>query len=235
MDTYGQFCPVAVASEVFAQRWTPLVLRELLAGSNQFNAIKRGLPLIPKTTLAARLRALERAGVVTCESQGPGKPTVYRLTESGLRFRGVIEKLGEWGQHCAQRFEPQNLDAELLMWNIRRRLDPERLPANGVILRFEFTGTPPRRARIFWLKVRRPDAELCLKDPGGEVDLYVHADIGAFARVWLGEERFANAVDEGRIRLVGDRALARSFPSWLLLSHFAPHGSVHAAEENPAF
>lgn len=226
MDAYGQFCPVAVASEVFAQRWTPLILRELLAGSTQFNEIKRGLPLIPKTTLSARLKSLERAGVLTCESQGAGRPTAYRLTEAGLRFRGAIEQLGQWGQHCAQRFEPQNLDAELLMWNIRRRMDTARLPDQRVVLRFEFTGTPPRRARIFWLKIDKPEVELCLKDPGIEIDLYVHADIGSFARVWLGEERLADTLRDGRIRLVGDSALARGFPSWLLLSHFAGH-AVH--------
>ena len=223
MSGYGQFCPVAVASEVLAQRWTPLVLSELLAGSSQFNEIRRGLPLMPTSTLVQRLRTLERAGVLTRKCLGDGRPTLDHLTAAGERFRPVIEKLGEWGQQSAARFEPQNLDAGLLMWNLRRRLAAGRLPAERVIVRFEFTGVPARyrRARVFWLSIERPDVELCLSDPGAEVDLYVGADLESFARVWMGARRVGDELRAGRIRLQGPQRLVGSFPSWLLLSHFA--------------
>lgn len=225
---YGQFCPIAMAAEVLAHRWTPLVLRELLAGSSQFNEIRRGLPLISRTTLTQRLRALEAAGVIDSEAPARGPGGRYRLTPSGRRLGAVIEAMGRWGQHCEARFDPRNLDAELLMWNLRRRLDRERLPARRTLLRFAFHGLPAsyRRARLFWLFAQRDGADLCLQDPGTDVDLYVTADIGAFARVWLGDLGFEQALREQSIRLVGPAAVAQDFPRWLLLSHFAAHAGA---------
>lgn len=231
MQTYGQFCPVAVAAEVFAHRWTPLILRELLAGSSHFNEIRRGLPLIPRTTLTGRLRALERAGVVTTEEVGSGRPKAYRLTPSGRGLGPVLQKLGEWGQQSTMRFEPGNLDPELLMWNIRRRIDVTRLTQRVLTLRFEFSGIPLgyRRTRVFWLLIDGSEVDLCVKDPGLDIDLYINADIGAFARVWLGSETMSHAIRDQRIRLTGARALVNAFPSCLLLSHFAAHGSAGVA------
>ena len=223
MKGHGQFCPVAVASEVFAHRWTPLILRELFAGATHFNEIKRGLPLISKTTLAQRLRALEAAGVVDCANTAGGSYPEYRLTPAGAEFRPVIENLGTWGQRWTARFDSRNLDAELLMWNLRRRLATDRLPARRTVVRFEFVGVPQkyRRARIFWLIIETPEADLCLKDPGAEVDLYVSADLESFARVWMGDMALTDAIRAGHVRLSGRRDLVRGFPSWLLLSHFA--------------
>jgi DNA-binding HxlR family transcriptional regulator len=223
MKGHGQFCPVAVACEVFAHRWTPLILRELFAGSTHFNQIRRGLPLISKSLLAQRLRALEAAGVLTCVNPIDRSAPEYRLTPAGAEFKPVIESLGAWGQRWTIRFDPQNLDAELLMWNVRRRLAIDRLPAERTVIRFDFSGLPPkyRRARVFWLITERAEVDLCLKDPGAEVDLYVSADLGSFARIWLGDISFSKAVRAGSIQLTGRRDLVRNFPSWLLLSHFA--------------
>jgi DNA-binding HxlR family transcriptional regulator len=224
MNGYGQFCPVAIASEVFAHRWTPLILRELFAGSTQFNEIKRGLPRISRTTLAQRLRGLESTGVVTCETSGPGHPAKYQLTPMGREFHPVIQSLGAWGQRSPLRFERQNLDPELLMWNVRRRLATERLPAKRTLVRFSFTGLPARgrRARLFWLVIEGGEVELCLRDPGDEVDLHVEADLESFARVWLGETTLRAQLESGKVRLSGRSGLVKAFPSWLLLSHFAP-------------
>ena len=223
MKGHGQFCPVAVACEVFAHRWTPLILRELLAGSTHFNEIKRGLPLISKTTLAQRLRALEQAGVVRCVSAADTHRQEYRLTAAGEEFKSVIQGLGAWGQRWTIRVDPHNLDADLLMWNIRRRLAPDRIPAMRRVVRFDFSGMPSqqRRNRVFWLIVERPDVDLCVQDPGADVDLYVQADLQAFARVWLGDLALPTALRSGLIKLTGHRQLMREFPSWLLLSHFA--------------
>jgi DNA-binding HxlR family transcriptional regulator len=222
MKGHGQFCPVAVACDVFAQRWTPLILRELFAGSTHFNEIKRGLPLISKTLLAQRLRALEDAGVIASVNQGETHRT-YSLTPAGMEFGPVIRGLGEWGQRWTARVDRENLDADLLMWNIRRRLATERLPPQATVVRFEFSGLPAtyRRFRVFWLLVNQPEIDLCVKDPGSEVDLYVEADMRAFAQVWLGDLSIQAALRSGQLRLTGRRELVRAFPSWLLLSQFA--------------
>jgi DNA-binding HxlR family transcriptional regulator len=223
MKGHGQFCPVAVASEVFAHRWTPLILRELFAGSTHFNELKRGLPLISKTTLTQRLRALEAAGVIECTNVPGQNHQEYRLTAAGIEFKTVIQSLGAWGQRWTVRLDPQNLDADFLMWNIRRRLAIDSLPETRTVVRFEFFGLPPqyRRGRFFWLIIERPEVDLCLKDPGSEVDLHVSADLASFARIWLGDTPISEMLRTGAVRLTGRRDLVRSFPSWLLLSQFA--------------
>lgn len=220
---FGQFCPVAIASEIFAGRWTPLLLRELLAGSEQFNDLHRGLPLISRALLARRLRELEGAGIVTMESLPSGRGHRYRLTATGAELRPVIEALAAWGQRRPERFDRRNLDPGLLMWNLRRRVAFDRLPARRLVVRFHFGGVPPGRRgpRTFWLILERPGADLCVADPGFEVDLYVEADLATFARVWLGDLDFESAVRERKIELLGSRDLVRSFPSWWLRSAFA--------------
>src|SRR3954464_350200 len=125
---YGQFCPVAVACEVFAERWTPIILRELLAGSQHFNEIHRGIPLISRPLLARRLRELEAAGVIKMESRLVGKGHRYSLTEAGSEFHSVIEGLGAWGQRWTVRIDRKNLDPSFFMWNVRRRIALDSLP-----------------------------------------------------------------------------------------------------------
>jgi DNA-binding HxlR family transcriptional regulator len=222
-DGFGQFCPVAMACEVFAERWTPIILRELLAGSQRFNEIHRCIPLISRALLARRLRELEAAGVITRAQAGRGRAGEYRLTESGREFRAALEALGAWGQRWTVRIQPHNLDAGLLMWNLRRRIALDRLPPGRVVACFGYTGFPStyRGPRKFWLLLERSGADVCLSDPGFEVDLYVDADIGAMAGVWLGDLAFAAAVRTRKIRLGGAPGLVKQFPSWLLLSHFA--------------
>ena len=220
---FGQFCPVAVASEVFAGRWTPIILRELLAGAQQFNEIHRGLPLISRPLLARRLRELEAAGVLTMESLGRGRGHLYRLTEAGEEFRPVIEGLAAWGQRWATRVDRKNLDPGLLMWNLRRRVALERLPPRRVVVRFRFRGVALsyRGPRTFWLILERPQADLCVADPGFEVDLHVDAELGAMAKAWLGDVSLESVLRSREVELLGPSALARAFPSWWLLSPFA--------------
>src|SRR5438105_10763512 len=144
MHGYGQFCPVAVACEVFAERWTPLILRELFAGSRRFSEIRRGMPLISRALVAQRLRHLEDAGVIQSRPAGRGRE--YRLSQAGAEFHGVIEGLGAWGQRWIHgRASAENLDAMLLMWNVRRRLAVDRLPDRRVVVRFDFRGVPAGR------------------------------------------------------------------------------------------
>lgn len=223
MKGHGQFCPVAVASEVFAQRWTPLIVRELAAGSTAFNDIHRGLPRISRTLLAQRLRALEEAGVVESVVDGGGRASSYRLTGAGMELKPLIDALGAWGQRWTARFGGDNLDSDLLMWNVRRRLALDRWPAARSVARFDFAPLPPRqrKARSYWLVVEPPDVELCLKDPGHELDLLVASRIDAFARVWLGDVPIAQALADGAIRVSGAARLVKAFAGLMLLSRFA--------------
>jgi DNA-binding HxlR family transcriptional regulator len=222
-EGFGQICPVAMASEVFAHRWTPLILRELLSGSRRFNEIQRGLPLISRALLARRLRALESAGVVQALPLPGEHAREYRLTEAGQEFGAVVQSLGAWGQRWTVRVQRRNLDPGFLMWNVRRRIALDRVPAGRTVVCFEFSGVPAARGpRVFWLLLERAKAaELCVRDPGFDVDLYVQADVAAFSSVWLGDRTYGQALACGALRLSGPRNLARVFPSWLMLSRFA--------------
>ena len=232
---FGQFCPVAVACEVFAERWTPIILRELFAGSEHFNEIHRGIPLISRALLARRLRALEAAGVITREPLAAGHGHSYRLTEAGKEFLPVIEGLGKWGQRWTVRVDREHLDAMFLMWNVRRRIARDLLPPRRVVVQFKFSGAPAtyRGPRLFWLVLERAQVDICIEDPGFEVDLYLEADLAAMAKVWLGDEPFESVVRSKQVRLIGPRDLVSAFPSWLMLSKFAgvprPERSTTAA------
>lgn len=220
---FGQLCPIAVACEIFAERWTPLILRELLAGTEQFNDLHRGLPLISRPLLSRRLRELERAGVITMEPLPTGKGYRYRLTQAGQEFRPVLEGLGTWGQRWTIRVHPGNLDPSVLMWNIRRRIALDRAPEHRTVLHFSFRGVPARYRgpRLFWLMVERKQAELCIEDPGFEVDVYVDADVAALASVWLGDCSLDEARRAKAIALAGSTEAVRLFPSLLPQSRFA--------------
>ena len=230
---YGQFCPVAVACEVFAERWTPIILRELFAGAQQFNEIHRGIPQISRPLLVRRLRSLETAGVISKQPLAAGRGHRYCLTDAGREFRSVIDGLGAWGQRWTARVDRNNLNPAFLMWNMRRRIAMDRLPARRVVVRFKFSGVPAsyRGSRIFWLLLDRAQADLCVVDPGQEVDLYLEADVAALAKVWLGDLSFEQAVRSRAVRLVGSRECVSRFPTWLMLSHFAgvPRPNAQAA------
>jgi DNA-binding HxlR family transcriptional regulator len=224
MKGYGQFCPIAVAAEIFAERWTPLILRELFSGERRFNDIRRGVPLISRSLLVTRLRELEEAGVVESRPVPRGRGRDYRLTRAGEELRQVVDGLGTWGQRWGTtQFDPRNLDVGVLMWNVRRRMDRERLPARRIVVRFDFRAVPPhyKGVRTWWLILDKPEVDLCLKDPGFEVDVIVTAQAATMARIWMGQADFAQALRAGTVRLEGPRPLVQALPGWLLLSHYA--------------
>jgi DNA-binding HxlR family transcriptional regulator len=224
MKGYRQFCPIAVACETFAERWTPLILREVLAGGRRFNEIRNGLPLISRTLLGQRLRELEDAGIIESQALARGRGREYRPTRAAEEFAEVLDRLGAWGQRWGTtQFDPDNLDLKLLMWNVRRRIAFDRLPDRRVVVRFDFRAFPARCRgfRTCWLILEREGSDVCMKDPGYEIDLVVTADAGAMARVWTGHLTFPQAVRSGGLRIEGPSALVRLFPTWLLLSHFA--------------
>jgi DNA-binding HxlR family transcriptional regulator len=219
MRGYGQFCPVALGAEVFAERWTPLILRELLAGSHRFSELQRGLPGVPRALLTQRLGSLQRAGLIERRPTGAGRGWEYHLSQAGLSFRPVVEALGRWGyEWAAEQLRPDNLDAGLLMWFLRRRVRVERLPAERVTVQFEFRDGDKR---CFWLVLHRPDVDLCLADPGFEADLCVTTDVRAFTQVFLGHVGIAHALGDGSVILVGRSDLRRAFSGWIGLSPFA--------------
>ena len=219
MKGYGQYCPVAKASEIVGERWTPLVLRELLCGSRHFNDLRRGVPLMSPSLLSQRLKALEKAGIVVRADDDVR--TSYTLTPAGLELRPLIEALGTWGQRWARaQLEDGDLDAGLLMWDVKRRVDCSRLPERRTVIEFAFSDVPEREAR-YWLVGNRAEAELCVKEPGYEVDLYVLSDLRTLTRVWMGDLGVGEAVRTGGLELLGDRSLQHAFGDWFTLSPFA--------------
>lgn len=220
---YNQYCPIARAAEIVADRWTPLIVRELVNGSHRFNELVRGLPGINRSLLAERLARLERAGVVERRA-GAGRGDEYWLTAMGNELGTVLEQLGAWGARWTfGEPRPEELDPVLLLWWMERRVDLAALPAERVVVRFDFRDHP----LPLWLVLERPEPSACLQEPGFPTDLVVDADLAAFYEVWLGRIALAAAEAAGRVRLDGPPALARAFPRWLLLSPMAP--SVRSA------
>jgi DNA-binding HxlR family transcriptional regulator len=218
MRGYGQFCPVAIASEIFAERWTPLVVRELFCGSRRFNELRNGLPRIPRSILVQRLRSLEAVGVVERRVDGASRGVEYHLTPAGVELGDVVLRLGDWGQRWANvEIGSHLLDPDLLMWDMHRRLDGERLPEGRVVVQIDLTGS---HRKSYWLVLERPTASICWTDPGFEVDLLVQADCAALHRVWVGQLELAQALRTELIQMEGPADLRRAFPGWLKLSVF---------------
>lgn len=217
---YGQFCPVSMAAEVVCTRWTALVLREMLCGSTRFNDLRRGLPRMSPTLLSKRLKDLEEAGVITAEIRPDGNAD-YRLTAMGEDLRPLIMELGAWGQRWVEsKLSLRNLDPSLLMWDMRRWLNPKPLPPRRCTIHFLYPELQ-LASRNWWLVVEPSGTDLCLTDPGHEVDLLVTAPLRAMTAVWMGLTSLSTEVEAHRISLDGDPALARSMRDWLGLSPFA--------------
>jgi DNA-binding HxlR family transcriptional regulator len=213
MPSYGQFCPIAQASEVLTERWTPLVIRELaLTGSRRFNDIQRGVPLMSSSLLSKRLRQLERAGIVERRRRADGKGSEYHLTAAGQALGPVIVQMGLWSERWLRRpiFE-ETPDTGLLMWWVRGTVNTDALPSRRSVIHFRFRGAP-EKLRYFWLVL--PEADLCLSDPGFGVDVTVSSDPETLTAVWVGDLPMAAALRSHAIELEGPRALVRSFPDW---------------------
>jgi DNA-binding HxlR family transcriptional regulator len=212
MFPYGQFCPVAKAAEVFGDRWTPIIMRELCFGRRAFGELLDAAPLISRTVLAQRLKQLAEAGVVHIERKESGKGHLYGLTPAGEDFRPMVELMSLWGQRWGQgMIGPDDLDPKMLVWGMRRQIDPVEIPAQGFVIRFDFRNIPKanRSPRYWWLVLRPEDIEVCLKAPSCEVDVVIAADLMTFTKVWLGYAGLGVALESGRISLAGStRALA---------------------------
>ena len=219
MAEYRQYCPVARATEIVADRWTPLIIRELLAGCRHFNSIHRGLPGISRSLLVSRLRLLEEGGVVERRAGTRANATEYVLTEAGRELRPVIEQLGAWGARWAfGEPKPEELDPALLLWKIHQRVHQDRLPPGRTVVEFDLSGP---RGRRLWLVLQAHDVSVCLKPPGYDPDLVVRADVRLLYRVWLGEVDYAAALRCRAFVVDGPRALVQALPRWLMWSPMA--------------
>ena len=219
--SYGQFCPVAMAAEIVCSRWTALVLRELLCGTTRFNDLRRGVPLMSPSLLSKRLKELEAAGVIATVPTGQAGAVEYRLTEAGEDLRPVVMSLGFWGQRWVDSsLSLKNLDPSLLMWDMRRRLDPKPLPPRRCTINFLYPELASAK-RSWWLVIDGGQVDLCSVNPGFEVDLYVRGSLRSMTAVWMGMSTVAKEMDAGQIELIGDKGLAQSMQRWLGLSPFA--------------
>jgi DNA-binding HxlR family transcriptional regulator len=219
-STYGQYCPLALAAEVLGERWSILVLSRLLDGCCRFAGIRRGLPRIPVSTLTARLRSLEEAGLVTRQLDARGAPS-YALTEAGRALEPIIDQMTAWGHAWGRDMNLEDLDPRFLAWSMHSRLNVAVMPRGRTVLKFEFSGVPAN-CRYFWLVHEGGAVDMCLKDPGFAVDVEVQGDLRVFVEAWRGFRSMRAEIDRGAIRVTARASLRRAFPDWLLLSMAAP-------------
>ena len=219
MPDYGRFCPVSLASDVLADRWTLLIVRELVLGNTRFNDIARGLPGISRTLLAQRLRHLERKGVIERWPSPSGRGHEYHLTPAGKDLEGVVVAVGRWAvEWLLDEAQPHEVEPVQLTWWMHRRMDDERLPEERVVVQFDYTA-PERRS--VWIVIDRGEASVCVQHPGFEPDLVVTTTTPALAEVFQGYATWADAVSRGAIRVEGPPRLARALPRWFAWSPFA--------------
>lgn len=214
MDPYGEFCALTLASEVLADRWTPLIVRELLAGHTRFNELHRRLPRISRSILSDRLRRLEREGLVYRRVGRNGRTSAYLLTPAGREADRVVESLRDWGKRWVLGVpRPQEMDPAMVLWWLRRRIDRSALPERRVVVRFDFSGA---RSEKLWLVLEREEISVCLQHPGFEENLVVRADVAAVFAVWLGTGSLEEAMDSEALQIEGPPRLARAFAAWVL-------------------
>ncbi|WP_299559652.1 helix-turn-helix domain-containing protein [uncultured Mycolicibacterium sp.] len=212
MSGYGQFCPVAKAMELLDERWTLLVVRELLLGSHHFNELRRGLPRMSPALLSKRLRTLVRAGVV--ERTEIDSRTAYLLTDCGRELEPVVDALAAWGVRWIGELGEQDLDPHLLMWDMRRNIPVSAWPAGRTTVLFELSGVAARASR-WWLVVTDGTADVCDFDPGHEITASVHTSLHTLTRIWRGDTDWTRALADGAVTLTGPAGVRRALPAWI--------------------
>lgn len=217
---YGQYCPISRALDLLGERWTLLIVRDMLVGTTRFNELARGLPGLSRSLLTRRLRQLERAGLV---ERVRGQ---YLLTESGRELEPIVFGLGAWGARWTFGDpETAELDAELLVWRMHTRLETAGFPGRRQVFQVRFTDD----RRLFWIVIEAGSPSVCMTDPGFEVDVTIRSDVATLYQVWLGRLPLRDALRSGRLGFEGPAALTRRMPSVLCLSPIA--GVVKSAME----
>jgi DNA-binding HxlR family transcriptional regulator len=225
MPEYGQFCPVAKATDIIGERWTVLILRELLLGTTRYNDFQRGLSRISPTLLSKRLKTLEQKGLVVRKRPSGNRNYEYHLTACGRELEPMIEHLAVWGMRWARgQMTDTELDVEFLMWDLQRRLQTDRLPDGETVLCFVYEEL--ERFKNWWLVASKEGVDLCSEDPGKEVDLYISTQVRDLATVWRGDVPLRTARRDKRIRTHGNAHLARTMPDWLGICLYADVASA---------
>jgi len=218
MSGYGQFCPVAKAMELLDERWTMLVIRELLSGSSHFNELRRGVPKMSPALLSKRLKTLTRAGVIErCERDGR---TTYSLTPCGKELADVVESLGAWGVRWIGELGNEDLDPHLLMWDMRRTIPVEAWPRTRTTVAFVLSGVAPKASR-WWMVVADGEADVCDFDPGHDVAATVETSLLTLTRIWRGDVSWAQALSDGSVVITGPADVRRAVPTWIGQSSLA--------------
>jgi DNA-binding HxlR family transcriptional regulator len=231
MRSYAQYCPVAKASEILGDRWTLLIVREMLGGASGFNELQRGLPGISRSVLTDRMRALERAEVVERRTGPKGRTLEYRLTSAGRDLEPVVQAIGEWGATWSfTEPRPEELDPLLLIVWMARHVDRGRLPPDRTVVKFEFRDP----ARRYWMVLERSEVSVCLQPPGFDVALEVNVDTATLYRVYLGRVELGGALRSGQLTMTGPQALQRGFGQWFTWSAFAPASRSAQKRRNAA-
>jgi DNA-binding HxlR family transcriptional regulator len=212
MYIYAKYCPVAATTQVIGDYWTPLIIRELLYGTNRFNQLVRNLPAISRTLLANRLRTLERAGVIECERDARNA-TSYRLTTAGHELQAVIDAMSTWGLRWGTADpEPGDLNPRLVICMLKDRIRAWELPEKRVVM--EVVAVGGDEEGYGWLVCERQGASMCFEHPGFDVDLWVHGDVPALYAIWLQKLAMAEALRCGRVTVEGETGLVTAFSRW---------------------
>ena len=219
---YPRFCPIAMAADLLGPRWTMLVLCELWNGSTRFNEISSGLPGMSPSLLSKRLKEMEAKGLVQRRESGVGAHAEYLTTDQANELEPIVVRLGEWAhRNIESDVSLQCLDARMLMWNIRRKLDRSALPINKCVIQFTLNNDPNEQAN-YWLVIKPGlETDLCYLDPGHNVDLFIIGELRAMTSAWMGHSSFETEINKGAISLVGHSGMARSLTKWLIRSSFA--------------
>jgi DNA-binding HxlR family transcriptional regulator len=227
MEGYGQYCPLAKGAEVFAERWTPLILRELLRGSTTFNDLHRGVPRMSRSLLSNRLKKLEDCGVLERHLKSAG--TGYRLTPAGRELGPVVTQLGTWAQRWYRStLRGAELDVGVLMWDIRCTVNAKALPAIRTVVQFIFSDLRAS-SRAWWLVNEVGEVDLCPVDPGDEPGLQICTTLQTMTRVWMGDLSIDAVLRSGALTILGPHDLRRRLRSWLRLSPYAPVADARRA------
>jgi DNA-binding HxlR family transcriptional regulator len=217
---YGQFCPIAKATEIIGEKWTILIIRELLMGGSRFNELQRGLSLISPTILSRRLDSLADHGLIVKKKIPGQRGHEYFPTESCKQLLPVIRSLGDWGMRWARsNLTEKDYDVELLMLYLKRSIVPEKLIGNETVIRFHFTDIDDYPD--WWLVAKGEELDLCVNDPGRDVDVYFTSSVRTMADIWMGDNSYRKALRDGSLKLVGNKALTRDITAWMTISLFA--------------
>jgi len=217
---YGQFCPIAKATEILGEKWTLLVVRELLMGGTRFSELQRGLSLMSPTMLSKRLNTLEEHGLVLKKKIPNQKGYEYFPTKSCSELLPIIKTLGDWGMRWARsNLTEKDYDVELLMLYLKRSINPENLIGNETVIRYKFTDI--KDYPDWWMVVKGSDVDLCVKDPGKDVDVYFTTSVKTMADIWMGDTTYKKAIAGKELKLVGPKILTKDVSRWMEISVFA--------------